>query len=305
MRPIRLILLTTGLFTATVSFAQNQPGVDSTGLPGDNFSLQGALDMFKKAASPEAFEKLINQENNSVNNLDLNEDGETDYVKVIDRADKDNHVLVLQADVSDNESQDIAVIEIEKTGTESAVLQIVGDEDIYGEQVIIEPDGGDDNSFASPYNSRNSGPSVSFEPATAHRIVINVWLWPSVRFMYAPAYRPWVSPWRWRHYPSYWHPWRPFRWSVWHPRCAVYHRSFVVARTHRVVAAHAVYRPVRVTSVTVRTRNAVTVNNFRVTRTKTTITGPRGNSATKTTTKVKGPAGKTRYKSTKVRTRRH
>ena len=31
---------------------------DSTGLPGDNFSLQGALEMFKKASSPEEFEKL-------------------------------------------------------------------------------------------------------------------------------------------------------------------------------------------------------------------------------------------------------
>ena len=32
----------------------NQPGLDSTGLPGDQFSLQGALAMFQKATDPDA-----------------------------------------------------------------------------------------------------------------------------------------------------------------------------------------------------------------------------------------------------------
>ena len=32
---------------------------DSTGLPGDNFSLEGAIELFKQAGSPEEFEKLL------------------------------------------------------------------------------------------------------------------------------------------------------------------------------------------------------------------------------------------------------
>src|ERR1700754_2125459 len=84
------------LLTTCAATAQNRSGVDSTGLPGDNFSLQGALAMFKKAGSPEEFEKLINAEDNGVNNLDLNEDGETDFVRVIDKADKEDHVFILQ-----------------------------------------------------------------------------------------------------------------------------------------------------------------------------------------------------------------
>jgi hypothetical protein len=39
---------------------------DSTGMPGDNFSLQGALEMFKQSSSVEEFEKLINTENKNV-----------------------------------------------------------------------------------------------------------------------------------------------------------------------------------------------------------------------------------------------
>ena len=140
MNPIRRLfplLLLAGLVSVQAK-AQNNSS-DSTGLPGDNFDLQGALQMFQKASSPEDFEKLLNTENNNVNNLDLNGDGEIDYVKVIDKSGKGIHAFVLQVPVSETENQDIAVIELEKTGDTTAVLQIIGDEDIYGEQVIVEP----------------------------------------------------------------------------------------------------------------------------------------------------------------------
>ena len=143
MKSINYLLILSFAVLASFSKATAQDAAtDSTGLPGDNFSLQGALQMFQKAGSPEEFEKLINSEDNSVNNLDLNNDGETDYVRVIDKMEKDLHVLVLQVPVSETENQDIAVIEMEKTGDTTAILQIIGDEDIYGEEAIVEPDGG-------------------------------------------------------------------------------------------------------------------------------------------------------------------
>ncbi|MBL7740298.1 MAG: hypothetical protein JNK14_13870 [Chitinophagaceae bacterium] len=296
-----------GFFTclAVSAQAQNESGIDSTGLPGDNFSLQGALAMFQKASSPEDFEKLLNSQDNNVNNLDLNEDGETDYIRVIDNSDKDVHAFVLQAVISEKESQDIAVIELEKTGDTTAVLQIVGDEDIYGEQVIVEPDGGgdDDGAFLSDLNNTVAHGPYAGQYTRETRVVINVWFWPSVRFVYGPLYRPWVSPWRWRHHPAWWRPWRPLAWRVWHPRCIVHHRPFVVVRTHRVVRAHAIYRPVRMSSVTVRTRHATAVNGYRVTRTKTTVTGPRGRQATKTTTTVRGKGGQVKGRKTTIKRR--
>lgn len=304
MKLIRnFILLSVSIFITAHTSAQ-QSGVDSTGLPGDNFSLQGALEMFQKAASPEDFEKLINEESNNVNNLDLNGDGETDYVKVIDKMENDVHAMVLQVPVSETENQDIAVIEIEKTGNEKAALQIIGDEDIYGEEVIVEPDGGgDDGAYLGFYNgSKMSGPGAVFTQ-NANGIIVNVWFWPSVRFIYAPAYRPWISPWKWHFYPPLWKPWRPFVWHVWHPRVVVHHRPFVVVHTHRVVRAHAVYKPLRVSSVSVRTRHAVAVNNYKVTRTRTTVVGPRGGHHTKTTTTVR-KNGQVKGTKTKVSHRR-
>jgi hypothetical protein len=288
-----------------VSSAQAQSGTDSTGLPGDNFDLQGALQMFQNAASPEDFEKAINTEGNHVNNLDLDEDGDIDYIQVVSKMDKDAHVFILQVSVSEKETQDIAVIELEKTGKESAVIQIIGDEDIYGEQLIVEPDGGGDNAIEMDDNFRNnnnlSGPNVSFG-YTIPGIVINVWFWPSVRFVYGPAYRPWISPWRWHTYPNWWKPWKPFGWHVWHPYRVHYHKTFVIVHTHRVIHAHKIYTPYRSSSVVVRSRHAASVNNYRVTRSRTIVTGPRGNKTTVKKTTVTGPKGN---KATKTKVRRH
>lgn len=264
---------------------------DSTGLPGDNFSLQGALEMFRKSASPEAFEKAINAKDNNVNNLDLNDDGNTDYIRVIDRAEGNVHTFILQAVVSDKESQDIAVIELEKTGNENAVLQIVGDEDIYGEETIVEPTDAGDNA----YLGKSFGPAPDINGGA---VIINVWAWPAVRFVYAPAYVLWVSPWRWHHYPGWWRPWRPVSWHVFHPHRFHYHNRYTVVHTHRVVTARRMYTPVRVTSVTVKKRNQVAVTHYRsnrptsVSRSRTvTTTTPQGRvsaSRTKTTTIERG-----------------
>lgn len=282
-------LMVTSFILPNISQAQETETSDSTGLPGDNFSLQGALEMFKKSSSPEEFEKLINMEENHVNNLDLNGDGDIDYIRVIDNTKGDVHAFVLQVAVSENENQDIAVIELEKTDKENALLQIVGDEDIYGVQTIVEPiDENAEESKDEMQPAKKGGPNPWYDAAIDDAIVINVWPWPCVRFVYAPAYRPWISPWRWRVYPGWWRPWRPLGWRVFHPFHHRYHRGFGVVHTHRVVHAHKIYTPHRSVSVTVKTRHAHNVNKYRVTRTKTTITGPKGKTkVTRTKTTIR------------------
>jgi hypothetical protein len=116
-------------------FAQTE---EPTGLLGDNFSLESALEEFKKAKSLEDFEKALNDEDKHVHNLDLNRDKEIDYLRVNDHMDNDVHAIVISAAVGKDESQDIAVIEIEKDGDKSATLQIVGDVDLYGEDMIVK-----------------------------------------------------------------------------------------------------------------------------------------------------------------------
>jgi len=225
------------------AYSQNS---DSTGLPGDNLDLQGVLELFKNSESLEAFEKAINTESNEVNNLDVDEDGQVDYIKVIDHADSGSHAITLQVDVNDKESQDIAVIEIDKTGDETADLQITGDEEFYGADYIVEPEeetaGSTEGKFAS-----------GFAPPV---VIVNVWAWRPVRFIYAPTYVVWVSPYRYRVYPPYWKPWRPVAWRVHHARVVRYHHHCRVVHVHRVARAHRIAHRHRVASNGYHQRNA-------------------------------------------------
>ena len=266
----------TTMFLMVISINMHASFVqDSTGLLGDNFSLEGALDLFKNADSPEAFEKALNTENNYVNNLDLNEDGDIDYIKVIDNMDEDVHAIVLQIDINKNETQDIAVIEIEKTGKEEAMLQIIGDEELYGPEKIVEP-----YDVEGQSNGRG-GPNCDLEFT---RIIVNVWLWPSVRFIYRPVYSPWVSPWRWAYYPPYWRPWRPHPWRWHYNRRTHFHVSYRSVNVHRVTRAHKVYTPVRRTSTTVKVKSSKrTVVKTNTTTVKRTATGKKAVTSSSTT----------------------
>lgn len=291
--------------------AQNAQSPDSTGLPGDHFSLPGALELFKKAGSPEAFEQLLNTEAGKVNNLDLNGDGNTDYIRVINKKDNNVHVFILQALVSANESQDIAVIELEKTGPNNAVVQITGDEDIYGEEVIVEPGEDTDNAFLVPGAETAHGPNTTYEYGPVNGstgIIVNVWAWPCVRFVFAPSYTVWVSPWAWGRRPAWWHPWKPVHWHVYRPVHINYYRHYAVVKTHRVAYAQKIYRPVRVTSVTVRTRNQAAVSNYRVHRTmqRRTVTTANGNQyrVNRKTTSVNSRHGKASRNITTIRKKR-
>lgn len=258
------------LLIAASSLTLLSQNVDSTGLPGDHFSLSGALDLLKQSDNPEEFEKALNTESNYVNNLDLNADGEIDYIRVIDHMDEDAHAIVLQAIVGENDAQDVAVVEIEKTAENEAVLQIIGDEDIYGEEVLFEP---------YEEEKGKGGPNPQYGQL---RVVVNVWLWPSVRYIYRPGYLAWVSPWKWMQYPRWWRPWRvhPLHWLTGvRPK---YHIHYHLVNVHRVGRAHRIYTTRRTTSVIVHNRYHNRISNYRkekgIVHTKKTIVveGPRG-----------------------------
>lgn len=216
----KLIFLSTALFWGFAAFAADEPDQ-----AGDNLDLQGVLELFEKSSSVEDFENRLNAENNDVNNLDLNEDGYVDYIRVIDYSDENVHSLTLQVPYSDDEAQDVAVILLENQGNENTVVQIIGDEDLYGDDYIVEPGGEDEKE------------------------VVNVYHWPAVRFVYAPGYRPWVSPWRYRHYPAWYKPWKPVPWITYRARPHHYHVPCRVVHVRRCTVAHAHYHKHRAYSV--------------------------------------------------------
>ena len=231
-------------------------------VPGDHFSLEGALELFKKSASPEEFEKMLNSSGSKVNNLDLNGDGDIDYIKVIDRNEGTVHAFILQAVVSETEGQDIAVIELEKLANGKAVLQITGDADIYGIETIIEP---------TEEVRINAGTSTA-------RTVVNVWTWPSVQYIYSPYYySAWISPWGWSMRPMWWRPWRQVSYFEYNPWWEPYRAYYSICHSHRIVYAHEIYRPYRSTSIVVSNRHHEQITHYRSSRNNSGYTRGRDN----------------------------
>jgi hypothetical protein len=267
MKTFEKIIIAACLITGSSIYAQKQ--ADSLGLPGDNFDLPGALEMFKKSSTPEEFEKAINKNDNEVNNLDLNGDGEVDYVKVIDKKEGDAHTMVLQVEVAKNEIQDIAVIEIEKTKDGNAHIQIVGDEELYGKDYIVEPkeektvstekiksDSETDDVYKSKednstFNNNNNNSNTVYynnDPT----VYVNVYPWPMVQYIYTPTYVVWMSPWYYGYYPGWWNPWRPIYWRNHYWRAQHYHHHCYRSNFYRSPNAHKGYYGRRNSSETVR-----------------------------------------------------
>jgi len=243
----------------------NRYSKNASGLAGDNFSLEGALELFRQSSSPEAFEKALNDERNNVNNLDLDNNGYIDYLRVIDRMQGAVHAVVIQALLGRNDVQDIAVIEIEKKNRDEIAIQIVGDEDIYGENVIIEPRRPeyDDNW----YGYQNQYRYVGNNYYSRRYAYYNAYDWPLVQYIYSPRYVVWVSPWAWTAYPSWYNRWRPWQWNDFYDRCYHYRNHYVVIYQPAVYRARDCYNPHRAHSEIVSRNYGQRIKSYRADRT--------------------------------------
>ena len=187
----RKFLKTLAITGAGFAYMPNIFGQDSTTAVsnvGEDLDLYGVLDLFAEAENLEEFEKALNDEEQGINNLDLNGNGEVEYIKVDEIVEGNTHLIILQVEIEENEFQDVATIEIEKKSDDDYSLQIIGVEELYGENYIIEP---------------------VTEASSTTTTVVHVHTYPTVVVMYSPAYTPWVSPWRWSVRPIWWRPFRP------------------------------------------------------------------------------------------------
>src|SRR5580765_3877667 len=100
------------------------------GLPGNNLDLYAVLTLFQKSKTIEAFEKTLNDEQTKINNLDLNLDKKVDFIKVTTTKKDSSFTFILQVDVTKKETQDVAVILVNKENGK-VTIQAVGDEELY------------------------------------------------------------------------------------------------------------------------------------------------------------------------------
>lgn len=203
------LTLTLGLlFLAAFSFSQSK-----SNLQGENLDLYATLNLFESSESIEDFENKLNSEKNDVNNLDLNNDGFVDYIRVVDHTEGNIHAITMQVPFPDGSNQDVAVIEVDKVG-DNTTAQIVGDPKLYGENAIIEP--------------KTDSPTKAS----------NVSHWKPIRKMYLPTYVTWTSPFRYNHHPKLYKRRKPITYSVYRARHTHHHNKYRKVSIFRSTRAH-------------------------------------------------------------------
>ncbi len=170
-----IIALLIGLYSLN---AQDVTTVTATDKEiSENLDLEAVASVFGESENLEDFEKRLNDPKTQISNLDLNEDGEVDYLRVIESAKGESHSVTIQAVIGKDKYQDVAVIDVKKDESGETQVQVIGDVEIYGPTYVIVP-------------------------VYVHPPVITVWFW-------GPHYNPWRSPYYWGNYPPYYHPWHP------------------------------------------------------------------------------------------------
>lgn len=144
--------------------------------------LKAIASIFGDSRDLEDFERRINDYDSRISNLDLNSDGDVDYLRVIETSENNTHLVVIQAILDRNVYQDVATVVVERDRYRRSYVQIIGDPYIYGTNYIIEP--------------------VFY---TTPRIVS--WFW-------TPYYRSWSSPYYWGYYPRYYNYRRPLEINI-------------------------------------------------------------------------------------------
>ncbi len=193
------VILLASLVSMT-AFSQTGNEEELLGLPGDNLDLYAVLDLFQKSKTIEGFEKTLNAEETGINNLDLNLDDKIDFIKVTTKQKNEDFTFILQVDVTEKETQDVAVILLSKDKDDKVTLQIVGDKDLYGKNYVVEPKPAMPS--VTPNPAYTGDDPVTETVATTSTVVV-VESAPIVQYVYSPVYVPYYPPYYYGYYPPY------------------------------------------------------------------------------------------------------
>jgi hypothetical protein len=171
-----LALLTMGLNSCAV---QSQTTVYAKNSDiSDNLDLRAVASVFGESANLQDFERRLNDPKYQISNLDLNNDDQVDYLRVIETVEDRTHVVIIQSVLDRDVYQDVATIDVERDSYNKVSVQVVGNSYLYGDNYIYEP----------VYN-------------VAPPIYTSFWV---------TNYRPYYSTWGWNFYPTYYVAWRPY-----------------------------------------------------------------------------------------------
>ncbi|MBL4660868.1 MAG: hypothetical protein JKY19_10975 [Alcanivoracaceae bacterium] len=259
------------LLSLSHAWAQDSTTIIAGASTADGLDLMAVSELFKETDNLQEFEKTLNDPELGVNNLDLDGNGEVDFIRVVEEVAQYTHIIILQATIGKDEFQDVATIEVEKAG-DNYNMQIRGNEIVYGANYYIVPS------------------------------YIHVHTWPIIAWIYRPVYRPYRSTFYFGFYPRWWRPYHPVHFKVYRTRTVKWTRrnTFVVVRSSRVKTVSRVkYKP----RTSVRASRSITVRRTggKTTTTKKAVKKTTNKKTGKTTVK-KGVKKTTKNKNAKKTT---
>jgi len=98
----------------------------------DGLDLKAVTALLKEVETPEKLEERINSGSPRICNLDLNEDGKVDYVKVQEYEKDGVKGFSLSAELGPDDVQELATIEIQKDASGNTRVQTHGNSHVYG-----------------------------------------------------------------------------------------------------------------------------------------------------------------------------
>lgn len=212
-----LLTTTFCLFIASSLMAQDRTIVNAKSSEiSDNLDLRALASVFGDSKNLEDFEQRINNPNAQISNLDLNEDNQVDYLRVVESVEGNTHLVVVQSVLGKDTYQDVATIEVEKDNNNQVQIQVVGDVYMYG-------------------------PDYIYEPVYVHTPIIYSTFW-------TPRYRPYVSVWYWNYYPKFYVAWNPFpvfRYRNHIGLCINFNNHYNYVNVRKCSRAAAIYQPIR------------------------------------------------------------
>ncbi len=168
----RIVFLLSILLTAIGVSAQQTVTVKAQSYQvSDNLDLEAVAITFGESKNVEDFERRLNNPDNRISNLDLNNDGYIDFLRVVEVEEHSTHLIVIQAVIGQDLYQDVATVIVEGENKTSVTITIVGNRNIYGDNYVIIP-------------------------RYVVRPVIFDWFW-------LPTYAVYRSVWYWDYYPKY------------------------------------------------------------------------------------------------------
>ncbi len=259
MKNITIIFVTLTIFlTAGTILAQDTTNVAQSSADEVGLDLNAVAELFKDSENLGEFEKNLNDSENGLNNLDLDENGEVDYLRVEENVEGDTHLIVLQSVLGEEQTQDVATIAVEKE-VNVYNFQIHGTPAIYGANYYVIP------------RYRNLGG------------------WNLIKWMFRPSYRPYRSAFGWRIYPRYWRVRRPVAYRVYRTRTVrfVGKKNFTRSKTVHVKTVRKVrYNPR--TSTLVKRKKVVRTNGNKTVVKKKGVKKTTNPTTGKTVVKKKG-----------------